>query len=133
MATLVEQVGTELAAVHPILEPQIAGVERFLATGPPDPSMAAPILAVFEQLTRRRDLIQAMENARTALLADGYPELAPVLVPASVYQALLAVIEAYRIERDRGLSEFAAASKHFGPTLQATDLGLTAGATTPKA
>jgi hypothetical protein len=132
MATLVEQVGAELAAVEPILEPQIAGVQRFLATGPGDPSLAAPVRAVLEQLIRRQSLIQAMENARVALLADGYPELAPQLVPVSVYQALLGVIEAYRAERDRALSEFAAASKHFGPQLQATDLGLSAGATTPK-
>jgi hypothetical protein len=131
MATLVDQVGAELAAVHPVLEPQIAGTERFLATGPADPSLAAPVQAVLDQLTRRQNLVQAMENARTALLADGYPDLAPLLVPASVYQALLGVIDAYRAERDLALSQFAAASKHFGPAL-ATDLGLTAGAITPK-
>jgi hypothetical protein len=131
MATLVEQVGAELAAVAPLLEPQIAGVERFLATGPAEPSLAAPIQAVLDELTRRLNLVQAMLNARAALLADGYPDLPPLLLPASVYQALLGVIDAYRAERDRALSEFAAASKHFGPAL-ATDLGLSAGPTTPK-
>jgi hypothetical protein len=131
MATLVEQVGAELAAVHPVLEPQIAGVQRFLDLGPAN-NTRPPAQAVFEQLTRRRDLVAAMEAARAALLADGYPDLPPLLVTRDVYQTLLGVIEDYRAERDLALSEFAAASKHFGPQLQATDLGLTAGATTPK-
>jgi hypothetical protein len=131
MATLVEQVGAELAAVAPLLEPQIAGVARFLATGPADPSLAAPVQAVLDQLLRRQNLVATMESARAALLADGYPDLPPLLLPVGVYRAFLGVIESYRAERDRALGEFAAASKHFGPQLQATDLGLSAGAITP--
>lgn len=120
-----------LAAVHPVLEPQIAGVERLLSLGLPQDQNTAT-LAVLAQLQRRLSLIVALENARTNLLGDGYPTLPPLVVPAEVTAALDQHVADFVAEKDRAIAEFTAARKHFANPPLATDLGLTAGAITPK-
>ena len=120
-----------LAAVHPVLEPQIAGVARLLDL-PLSADERTAAGAVLEQLQRRLGAIVALENARTNLLGDGYPALPPLLIPASLLTALDQHVTDLLAQKDVEIAQFQAARKHFAPQAAASDLGLTAGATTPK-
>src|SRR5262249_52941765 len=120
-----------LAAVHPVLEPQIAGVARLLDL-PLSADERTAAGAVLEQLQRRLGAIVALENARTNLLGDGYPALPPLLIPASLLTALDQHVTDLLAQKDGERAQLQPAGNHFAPQAAASDLGLTAGATPPK-
>ena len=87
MASNVEALRAELDAALALLMPQIRGLHDLAAV-----SISSDLLAqINDQITvreRRRDLIIATIDALDALEGDGYPELAPAVLPVGLFGEL---------------------------------------------